>query len=219
MLESVTRRLISNDWLTILFIVSLICVTITKALYAKRFSLFLLSPITNNYQNSVEHKEHNIVNWFTAILFVVQVISLAIFLYLCSIYFFPEYKQQDYFFTKIISFTTLFIIAKFLIEKIIAIILDIEWYINTYNFQKITSRNLYGLALLPINLILVYTTIESKIVYMIILGSFLLFNCISFFFLFKNHQKLIFSKLFYFILYLCALEIAPYLIIYKTLIK
>ena len=35
----------------------------------------------------------------------------------------------------------------------------------------------------------------------------------------KNYQKLIISKLFYFILYLCALEIAPYLVIYKLLIE
>jgi hypothetical protein len=35
----------------------------------------------------------------------------------------------------------------------------------------------------------------------------------------KNYQNLIFSKLFYFILYLCALEIAPYYFMYYWFTK
>ncbi|WP_395049469.1 DUF4271 domain-containing protein, partial [Flavobacterium sp.] len=35
----------------------------------------------------------------------------------------------------------------------------------------------------------------------------------------KNYQNIIFSKLFYFILYLCALEIAPYYFMYYWFTK
>ena len=57
MLESMERIVISNDWLTILFVVSLVIIAITKTLYGKRFTLFLMSPITKNYQNTIEHKK------------------------------------------------------------------------------------------------------------------------------------------------------------------
>ena len=36
---------------------------------------------------------------------------------------------------------------------------------------------------------------------------------------FKAHQSLIKYNFFYFILYLCALEIAPYIILYKVIIS
>jgi len=43
----------------------------------------------------------------------------------------------------------------------------------------------------------------------------LIINLIGFITSFKMHQKLILNNLFYFILYLCALEIAPYIILYE----
>jgi hypothetical protein len=122
-------------------------------------------------------------------------------------------------FVKIIAFMAFFIIIKYIVEKIIAVILDIELYINTYNFHKINARNLFGIFLIPINLVLVYYDSVHKIIYLSVILTFLSYNFIVLFLLLRNHQKLIISKLFYFILYLCALEIAPYLIIYKFLIK
>ncbi|MDC3229281.1 DUF4271 domain-containing protein [Flavobacteriaceae bacterium] len=35
---------------------------------------------------------------------------------------------------------------------------------------------------------------------------------------YKNYRSLIFSNFFYFLLYICALEISPYLILYKVIV-
>lgn len=219
MFQTVERTVISKDWLTLLFLVTLCLLVLTRFIFRKKFGFFLTFLFSNKYQHQAESKQEDIINGFTSLLFFVQVISFSIFAYVAATFFRPHLVIEPLLFVKIISFMVFFIIIKYIIEKIIAVILDIELYINTYNFHKINARNLFGLLLIPINLVLVYYDYGNKIVFFSIFLIFLSYNLIVLFLLLKNYQKLIISKLFYFILYLCALEIAPYLVIYKFLIK
>ena len=219
MLSSVERSIISKDWLTLLFVTILCLLVVTRFVFRKRFSLFLAFLFTNKYQNQVESKQENIINGFTSLLFCVQVISFSIFGYIAVTFFRPYLIDAPFLFIKIISFMVFFIVIRYILEKIMAVILDIEVYINAYNFHKINARNLFGLLLIPINLVLVYYDYKNKIIFFSVILIFFSYNLIVLFLLLKNYQKLIISKLFYFILYLCALEIAPYLVIYKLLIE
>jgi hypothetical protein len=219
MLESVERTFISKDWLTLLFLVSFCLLVFVRFVFRKQFSLFLVFLFSNKYESQFLSKQENVINWFSSLLFLVQVISFTIFAYVAISFFYPSVATAPFLFVKIISFTSFFIIIKYILEKIIAVILDLEMYVNTYNFYKLSTRNLFAIILIPINLLLVYYSNGNKIVFFSVILTFILYNLIGLFFLLKNYQKLIISKLFYFILYLCALEIAPYLVIYKFLIK
>ena len=219
MFQTVERTIISKDWLTLLFVAILCLLILTRFIFGKQLGYFLVFLFSNKYQNQFIAKQDDIINGFTSLLFLVQIISFSIFGYVAVTFFRPHLITSPLLFVKIISFTMFFIIIKYIVEKIIAVILDIEPYINAYNFQKINARNLFGLLLIPINLVLVYYDYGNKIVFFSIFFIFLFYNLIVLFLLLKNYQKLIISKLFYFILYLCALEIAPYLVIYKFLIK
>lgn len=219
MFESLERTIISKDWITLLFLTSFCLLVLTRFAFRKQFSLFLVFLFSNKYENQFVSKQDDVVNWFSALLFLVQIISITIFTYLAITFFYPSLETAPFVFVKIITFTTFFIIIKYILEKIIAVILDLEQYVNTYNFYKLTIRNLFGILLIPINLLLVYYLDGKKIIFFSVIFTFLLYNLIGLFFLLKNYQKLIISKLFYFILYLCALEIAPYLVIYKFLVR
>ncbi|WP_367180691.1 DUF4271 domain-containing protein [uncultured Kordia sp.] len=219
MLSTVERSIISKDWLTLLFVTTLCLLVVTRFLFRKKFAFFLAFLFSNKYQNQVESKQENLINGFTSLLFCVQVISFSIFGYIAVTFFRPYLIDAPYLFIKIISFMVFFIMIRYIFEKIMAVILDIEGYINAYNFHKINARNLFGLFLIPINLVLVYYDYKNKIIFFSVIFIFFSYNLIVLFLLLKNYQKLIISKLFYFILYLCALEIAPYLVIYKLLIE
>ncbi|WP_430411528.1 DUF4271 domain-containing protein [Kordia sp.] len=219
MFESIERTLISKDWLTLLFLVSFCLLVLIRFVFGKQFSLFLVFLFSNKYENQALSKQEGLINWFSALLFLVQVISFTIFIYVTITFFYPSLATAPFLFVKIITFTTFFIIIKYIVEKIIAVILDLESQVDTYNFYKLSTRNLFGIILIPINLLLVYYINGNKIIFFSIILTFLLYNLIGLFFLLKNYQKLIISKLFYFILYLCALEIAPYLVMYKFLVK
>jgi len=219
MFESIERTIISKDWLTLLFLASFCLLALIRYIFRKQFSLFLVFLFSNKYENQFLGKQESVINWFNSLLFLVQIISFTIFIYVSIVFFYPTLETSPYLFVKIITFTTFFVVIKYIIEKIIAVILDFELYIDTYNFHKLNTRNLFGLILIPINLILIYCVDGNKIVFFSVIFTFLAYNLIGLFFLLKNYQKLIISKLFYFILYLCALEIAPYLVIYKFLVK
>ncbi|MGB5275379.1 MAG: DUF4271 domain-containing protein, partial [Flavobacteriaceae bacterium] len=63
------------------------------------------------------------------------------------------------------------------------------------------------------NAVLSYVFIDSKIVVYVAIFLILLINIIGWSTLLKNHQNFIAGNFFYFILYLCALEIAPLVLI------
>ncbi|QHI37133.1 hypothetical protein IMCC3317_25110 [Kordia antarctica] len=219
MLQTVERTIISKDWFTLFFVITFCLLVFTRFVFRKQFGLFLEFLVSNKYQNNFLAKQEDLINGFTTLLFGIQIISFAIFGYVAATFFRPHLVNTPLLFVKIISFLLFFSIIKYIIEKIIAVILDIEKYVNIYNFHKISARNLFGLLLIPINLLIVYWLDGNKYVFFSVILTFFAYNFIVFFFLLKNHQKLIISKLFYFILYLCALEIAPYFVIYKFLIK
>jgi hypothetical protein len=120
---------------------------------------------------------------------------------------------------QITNFLLFFILAKVLVEKIIATSFHIEEFVEQFNHQKVTYRTYIGLLLLPINMLFFYfdhisTALPSAIIAIVIVA-----NLITYIISIKNYQNLIFSKLFYFILYLCALEIAPYYFMYYWFTK
>ena len=74
-------------------------------------------------------------------------------------------------------------------------------------------RTYLALALLPINGILYYNNVHDTI-YFVLIAAILTINLLTYLIALKNYQNFIAGKLFYFILYLCALEIGPYYFMY-----
>jgi hypothetical protein len=88
-----------------------------------------------------------------------------------------------------------------------------------FNLQKVTYRTYIGLFILPFNIILFYYDSFSRNIPLLIIVVILIANVLTYFISIKNYQNVIFGKLFYFILYLCTLEIAPYYFMYYWFTK
>jgi hypothetical protein len=67
--------------------------------------------------------------------------------------------------------------------------------------------------MLAANIVLTYVFKDSKIVVFVCIFLVVVVNIIGWITIIKNYQKIISGYFFYFILYLCALEIAPFVII------
>jgi uncharacterized protein YacL len=144
---------------------------------------------------------------------------LAFFIQL-SLSFFGYASKTDWIlYIQIITFLFFFVLSKFLIEKIIATAFDIEEFVEQFNLQKVTFRTYIGLFILPINIILFYYDSISRNILMFFIAIVLIINTFTYLVSIKNHQNIIFGKLFYFILYICALEIAPYYFMYYCFTK
>ena len=212
-------RVIENkDWATILFVLSFAAIAITKSAFENRFADFAKLIYSDKYTN-VYKDSSNLKSGFTISLFFVQIISLAFFVQLSLAVFGYASKTDWILYIQIITFLVFFVLSKFLIEKIIATAFDIEEFIEQFNLQKVTFRTYIGLFILPVNIILFYYDSISRNFLIIIISTVFTINILAYLVSIKNYQNIIFSKLFYFILYLCALEIAPYYFMYYWFTK
>ena len=214
LLMELQNRIVENkDWATILFVCCLLFVIITKSAFENRFHDFKNLLISDRYIKIYKDYSH-LMTWFTFLLFIVQIFSFGFFIQYLFYYFGYIEKWDWVFFIKIITILSFFILAKYLIEKIIATAFDIEEFAEQYNMLKVSYRNYIALMLLPFTIILFYNeNITFNFLY-IMLAIITLSNFLIYLKAIKIFQKTIIGKLFYFILYLCTLEIAPYYFMY-----
>ncbi|UWX54699.1 DUF4271 domain-containing protein [Maribacter litopenaei] len=85
--------------------------------------------------------------------------------------------------------------------------------INELLFKKTSYLNYGSIILFVANILLSFVYINSITVVLLAIALFLIINIIGWVSVIRIHQKFISSYFFYFILYLCALEIAPLIIL------
>ncbi len=219
MIEHLHPRITENkDWATLLFVLCFAVIAITKSIYETRFGDFTKLIFSDKYAKIYRDSSH-IKSGFTTILFLVQIISFAFFIQLTLSNFGYASKTDWLLYIQIVTLLAFFILSKYLVEKIVATSFNIEEFAEQFNLQKVSYRAYIGILILPINAILFYYDGISKNVLLIIFAISLCISLFSYFISIKNYQNVILSKLFYFILYLCTLEIAPYYFIYYWFTK
>ena len=212
-------RIIENkDWATVLFVLSLVLIALTKSAFENRFSEFTKLIFSAKYIKTYRNNSH-LISVFTITLFIIQVISFAFFIQLLLSSYALAYKYDWMLFIQLFTFIAYFLLAKLLINIIIANAFTIENLMIRFSLKKIAYRSYIGLILLPVNIILYYNDTFLQNLFLPILITLLLLNGVIYILAIKSYQSLIMSKLFYFILYLCALEIAPYYFIYYWFTK
>jgi len=219
MIEHLQPRILENkDWATLLFVVAFALVAITKSTYETRFSEFSKLIFSDKYAK-IYRDTSNLKGSFIVGLFFVQILSFSFFI-LLTLHIFGYASKTDWvLYIQIATFLLYFILGKFLIEKIVATSFNIDEFVSLFNLQKATYRTYIGVLILPFNAVLFYYDNIPKIVPLVIIGVSLCISLFSYFISIKTYQNIIIGKLFYFILYLCALEIAPYYFMYYWITK
>ena len=211
------REIISNEWLTILIVFSLCILAFAKYAFSNRFNDYLW-VIGNSKYLKIYAREQKFIDQFDSLLFVNLIISLSIFSFVGYNTFVDSLQFELTTFIKLFVGIGAMILIKILLERLIGSLFDIDELIDSYIFQKTNYKNYIGLFLLPINIILIYAIQPTATIMYVVIAFIILINLIGFITSLKTHQKTILNNLFYFILYLCALEIAPYIILYKLFI-
>ncbi|MFY7740121.1 MAG: DUF4271 domain-containing protein [Flavobacterium sp.] len=212
-------RIIENkDWATVIFVLSLFFIVVAKSAFETRFNDYIRLIVSDKYTKIYRESSH-LMSGFNVLLFVINIISLSFFIQLVLVHYNYGAKTDWILFTRIFTLLTVFILSKFLVEKIIATTFGIEEIIEQFNLQKVTFRTYIGLLLLPVSIVLFYGNYSTNSLIIAVISILLIINLVTYLISLKNYQNLVFGKLFYFILYLCALEIAPYYFIFYLITK
>lgn len=212
------RNLETNNWIVAIFIFAFFLIAVLKNNFEKQFFEFCRLLLSNKYLK-VYRDESQLKTVFNVILFFINLISTTFLIQLLAVHYKYIAKNNGIFFIQIVTFLFVFILIKFLLEKIIGTLSDSEELINVINLHKITYRSYIGALLLPILLILFFNNSLSETFAVPIVLIFLAFNVLIYLILLVKYQNELLGKMFYFILYLCGLEIAPYYFIYYLLTK
>ena len=215
-MQALERSVTSNDWITLVFVTSLLLVTVAKLAYESRI-VDLAELLINEKYLLKAGKDIQFENPFNLILFTVQFLSISLFLYIAFIQFDVDSDVTSFLlYLRIALAYVVFVSLKFFIERMLGVLFKGEQQLNAYQLSKLSYRSYFALILIPVNAIFVYVVHPNMLIIQIVVGIFLIFNIISLFNTYRRYEKLIYNNLFYFILYLCALEIAPYFILYKV---
>jgi hypothetical protein len=209
-MEPILRFNETVDWITILLFGSLLLPIGAKTLYYTKFMNFIILPFNNKYIFMYSKKE-KLFNRFHLLLTIFQIINTSLFIYLAYNTFKSTGYEVFYYLVILIGFF-IFLAIKTILQLGNGFIFDNYRVFNEIVFKKTTYLNYSGIVLFIGNIILVYILPNSNVIVYVALLLFLLINLIGWYTVVKNHQKLISNYFFYFILYLCTLEIAPLII-------
>lgn len=207
------REYFSNDTLTSLILFSILLLLILKKIDSEIFydnlqlrKKKLLGKLYNN--DFISFRFVNIVYLF------VFLINLSILLTIFSNGEFNLKIFQNNFYH-----IGLFIFLKYLLEKFIGWLFKFNRICNNYLSAKLFYFNTLGTLVLFLNILSVFSeNFNQELVY-VSLTIILLYLIISHFTIFFSFKNLIYKNWFYFILYLCTLEIIPYYYIISNIIN
>ena len=212
-MEVLERTIHSNDWITAVFLLSLICLVVARAFFLSRFQNFMILPFNNKYI-FLYNKKGRLVHGFHLLLTLFAFLNTTLYLVLAGRVLFGDAVETGGYYLLIAgSLLAGFFLLKIGLQMSGGLILEFKELTSSLIFKKMSYLNYSALIMFAANLLLGYTATDSKIVIIASMIPILGVNAIGWISILKIHQKLIASHLFYFILYLCTLEIAPYLVI------
>jgi len=215
-----SSRLIANDWITIAFIIMFLLLGFAKLLFKERLTELVFLFFSKNYLLNYGKENQLIINGFNTVLFIVQIIIFSLFV-LAYIAF---YKMEILIdgsldvFLKICLNLTVFFLFRYLIGKLLGVLFDVKQQQEFLTFAKMSYLYSVSLLILPFLLFIFYTKTYNLLIFQLLIVVFTILLIIRYVVIFQNNKNFIFRNLFYFILYLCALEIAPVLLIFKIFV-
>lgn len=197
------RDIISNDSLTVLLFGSIFFMIILKK----------IDPIIFSQNLSFRKKE--LVNKISTKLWGIKFLEILYNLLFISnisilLAFFKDQNFNLIIYYELFKYFFIFFTSKVLLDVIIGKVFSISRIMKSYVWQKLVYCNSLGIVLLLFNFLIAYTIFEKQYMVSFFIALSILYLIFAYFSIFFSMKKVIFKNWFYFILYLCTLEIIPY---------
>ena len=212
-LQALEKIAYSNNWITILTMIMFVGVVLLKAIDSKRLKRIFFSLFNVNLIESDSDEKTGFLDVFQIVLFLFTLLILSLIVFKFNIYKLSlSVERFSLFFSIFLVLSTFFLIKRTL-EHLFSILFLIKKEIDF--FIKSKYNYLYAISFLLYIAMILCEYANFKQTLLLSFSAFLL--VLRFVLVVVINKKLIFSKLFYFILYFCAFEIAPLFILFKLM--
>jgi len=217
MFEAKEIILQNNDWIALLFFVSLVILVYLKMAFNERLyytSILLFSK--KNISIYFNKEKISVFSLYQFSFFFIQflIISLLIYTFWSNLQpSFQPFNVKTYLI--LLIGVILYFVFQYFISFFLAVIFNLEKIYKKILFEKINYLNTLCLWLFLPLIFLTYAKNNHEFFLWTTILLCVVLLIIRYILILNNNKNLFFKDLFYFILYLCALEIAPLVIILK----
>ena len=214
------RIVFSPDWITILFLIVVLLLAVIKYQFNDRLSAMMTLIYSEKYFTEYAKTKPVLFNGYNILFFLVFFITFSLLIfYGLNAFLNPIFLIDLTYFSKILLGLFIFLIFRIAIGALLSVVFEVKEDYILFSLVKISNLYFISIFTLPILLLVAYA--DTKY-YKILIGIAIGFTVILFlvrYFRALQNDRFNFTSIFYLFLYLCALEIAPFLLVYKLIVS
>lgn len=212
-MQALERTIIDTNWITILLVVLLVCIFLLKGLSFVRLKGNAFSLINKTFIESEIEDNYSFFNLFKIVVFLFSMMVVSLLIYKVLLFYDVLKGEGFYLFVKILGVVFSYFSIKQFLEFLLGHLFKINEQVKFFLCSKSNYLNCVSFYLFTALFVVEYSQLNTLF---LVYFSILFFSIRFILHIFSN-KKLISSRLFYFILYLCSFEIAPLFILFKLL--
>ena len=209
-MEALHRSVLSNNWITLIFVFSILLLFLLKLFTTTKLKGYTAALFNKGFVEIEAEESYFSFSFFHLgfSLFTFLMLSITIFLTVKqdSVFLFEDYLLYTFY---LFSYVILRFLAVFTLFSVFQFTSKLSFFM--------TSKRAYlysiSIALLFLNVFYFYAFQNQ---YLLFTGLTVLFS-LRFSLIVINNKNLIIRELFYFILYLCAFELAPLFVLFRLI--
>ena len=213
-MQALEKVAIHTIWIPMVLVLLLAIIAVLKIIDVEKLKGYALAIFNKGFLEDEVEEDTSFFSSFYSLLLIFSSIVLALVISL----FVSEIRQHSFVtfssFLYVLGIVFGYFLIKSLLEVFLTKIFLIEKQVRYYLISKFGY--LYSISFFLLVFFILFQFGPLNFSSLIRIISVLFF--ISFMLHLVNNKKLIFSELFYFILYLCAFEIGPLLILFKMIL-
>lgn len=212
-MQIIEREYISLDWLSAIFAVCFVWLVLIRVYFKHHFWSFISIGVSNHYFATYGKEIGKTTKLYVSLFWVFRILIFSVFI-LYVLHRYTDFGFHFQNFVEVLTFCGGFFGLKFFLEKLFV---RIKPAFSQYLFYKHSYLNLTSLFLFPLLLWLTYSKYDGRLIYYLAFIGIILLNGFGMFNATVKYRELLLKLFPYFILYLCALEIVPYILMFQLL--
>jgi hypothetical protein len=204
----------STNWILLVLVFLFVIIAVLKIIDAEKLKGYVFALFNKGFIEDEAEEDTSFFSSFYSLLFVFSGIVLALIMSLFASEIKVGFSLTFSSFLSVLKLVFSYLIVKRFLELAFARLLLIKKQVRFYLVCKLSYLYSISFFLLVFCILFYFSPLNYLCFTLITLAVFFL----RYLFLLSNNKKLVFSELFYFILYICAFEIAPLLTLFKLMI-
>ncbi|WP_299064236.1 DUF4271 domain-containing protein [uncultured Polaribacter sp.] len=213
-MQAVEKITENTSWIPIVLVILFSVIAVLKIIDTIKLKGYVFAIFNKGFVEDEVEEDTSIFSYFYSLLFLFFITVLSLALHFIISIKHPDFTSSFTSFLKVFLIVLCYFSAKRVLENAIASLFLIKKHVRYYMVSNFGFQ--YSLSfILLIGFILFQFSPLKPTNFLYFTIALYLFRLI---FLVRNNKNLIFSELFYFILYICAFEIAPLLTLFKLML-